>query len=501
MYFRYLARELRRRARSASVVAIGLAVGVGLVITVNAASSGVDAAQGQVLRSLYGVGTDITVTKTPTVGSGGPFRFGSTPSSRSQAGQTFNRNRLTSAGGLGTIDGSRLATIAKMTGVAGATGALSLDSTSVSGTFSGGAGSSSSSSSSTPFSISTFTVQGVDADDPGLGPLSASNISSGTKVVRSWFERVAKGDSGAQELALVNRSYAKQNSIKAGSKISIHGTSVTVLGLVTLAQSAASSDVYLSLSEAQTLASLGGKVNTIYVTASSSTEISKVQSEIQKLLPGATVTTAADLASEVTGSLSTASSLASSLGVWLAAAVLLVAFVLAALLTAGSVSRRVREFGTLKAIGWRTRRIVGQVLGESLVQGLVGAVLGLGLGLLGAFLVTKFAPTVQATANPGAASPSGAGGFGRGGFGGGSFGGGGGGFGGSGSPSSTARHNFAHTFASNAHTVTLHLTAPISLEVVLVAIALAIAGGLVAGLVGGWRAARLQPAEALRRIE
>jgi len=70
LYFRYLGRELRRRARSAALVAIGLALGVGLVITVTSYASGVKAAQGQVLSSLYGVGTDLTVTKPATAGTG-----------------------------------------------------------------------------------------------------------------------------------------------------------------------------------------------------------------------------------------------------------------------------------------------------------------------------------------------------------------------------------------------------------------------------------------------
>ena len=39
-----------------------------------------------------------------------------------------------------------------------------------------------------------------------------------------------------------------------------------------------------------------------------------------------------------------------------------------------------QEFGTLKALGWRSRRIVGQVIGESFVIGVRGAVLGVGLG-------------------------------------------------------------------------------------------------------------------------
>ena len=211
------------------------------------------------------------------------------------------------------------------------------------------------------------------------------------------------------------------------------------------------------------------------------------------------MTTAADLASNVSGSLSTASTLANTLGVWLSALVLLAAFVLAVLLTIASVTRRVREFGTLKAIGWRSRRIVGQVLGESAVLGIIGGAVGIGLGVLGAFLVTRLAPplsaTVGATGLGGSATAStGGGGF---------PGGGEGGFFGGASPGAFAssRPDFARTFAPTSHSVPVHLTAPLSLEVLLVAVGLAIVGGVIAGILGGWRAARLHPAEALRRVE
>ncbi|MFL6072065.1 MAG: hypothetical protein ACJ73S_01455 [Mycobacteriales bacterium] len=61
-FLTYLRRELRRRMRQAVVTAAGLALGIGLVLTVTAASSGVRDAQGRVLGALYGLGTDITVT-------------------------------------------------------------------------------------------------------------------------------------------------------------------------------------------------------------------------------------------------------------------------------------------------------------------------------------------------------------------------------------------------------------------------------------------------------
>src|SRR6201981_3638941 len=71
-FLTYLRRELRRRMRQAIFIAIGLAIGIGLVITVIGASSGVKAAQAKVLRALYGIGTDVTVTTKPKPPSSRP---------------------------------------------------------------------------------------------------------------------------------------------------------------------------------------------------------------------------------------------------------------------------------------------------------------------------------------------------------------------------------------------------------------------------------------------
>lgn len=522
MYFRYLGRELRRRARSAALVAIGLALGVGLVITVTSYAAGVKAAQGQVLSSLYGVGTDLTVTKPATAGTGGGFRFSGTPSSSAQAGQSFAQDHLTSAAGLTTISDSDVTSVSKLKGVAGATGALVLNSVHITGTFTGfggfGAGASAtptstptptamptptasaspSASAGSGFGISTFSVDGIDPTEPGLGLLSGPNIASGASAVDQWFTDVQSSNASDQTLALVSSAYAKQNSLKAGSTVSISGTSFTVLGVVSVTESDGA-DIYISLGEAQSLTGDTNDVNTIYVTADTSNAISTVQTEIQKALPSVTVTSASDEASNISGSLSTASNLANSLGLGLSIAVLLAAFVLAVLLTIASVTRRVREFGTLKAIGWHSRRIVGQVMGETLVQGIIGGAVGIGLGVLGAFLVTKLSGPLTATVGATGLGSSTPAGFSGGGFG----GGGGGGFFGGASPGafSSARPGFAHTFTASNHSVTLHMTAPLSLEVFGVAVGLAILGAIIAGAIGGWRAARLQPAVALRRVE
>ncbi len=78
MYGRYLRRELAGRKKQTAIVAIGLAIAIGLVIVVNALTTGVRDAQTQSLAAVYGVGTDLTVTGAaaePGDGTGPRFEF------------------------------------------------------------------------------------------------------------------------------------------------------------------------------------------------------------------------------------------------------------------------------------------------------------------------------------------------------------------------------------------------------------------------------------------
>jgi ABC-type antimicrobial peptide transport system permease subunit len=507
MFFTYLRRELRRRMRQAIFISLGLALGIGLVITVTAASSGVKDAQGTVLQNLYGVGTAATVTTAPTRGSfalgGRNFTF--------KPGATVTLDQLTATRSLGTLNDTDVTTISKLNGVAGAGGALTAANVNTTfkvpsftpgtnggsrggggrggGSAGGGGGGGTPSRFNGPGSFGAgnqVTVSGVDLTTGGqpLGPLSNGTLTSG---------RTLKTADASANVAVVDSSYAKSDSLKTGSDVTIAGTKFSVVGIVKDPPGDSPADIYIPLPRAQALASpaMKGKVNTIYVAADSSADIAAVQKEIQKALPGSTVTTSASLASEVTGSLSSASSLANNLGKWLAIAVLIAAFLLASLLTLSAVSRRVREFGTLKALGWRSRRVIGQVMGESLTLGIIGGAVGIGLGLLGSAIVARMAPPLTADVGltTGSATPGGARAFG--GFGGGPEGaGGGGGFGGRGFRPAAA-----------VHPATVHMAAPVTVNIIILAVVLAVAGGLIAGILGGWRAARLRPAAALARVE
>ena len=460
-------------------------------------------AQASVLHALYGEGTDITVTKTPTAGStGGAFGFrGSTGTrTRPAAGTTIDIDNLRGAG-LGTIGSSSVTTVSKLNGVAAAAGGLTLTDTKITGkipainTSGGGTGGFGGgwrrrvggfAGSVTPTS---FGVDGVDIGNGELGPLSSGKLTSG---------RTFTSSDATSNVAVLDSDYATQNKLTVGSTITIAKTSFKVIGIVSEPSGQHNSDAYIPLARAQALASMTNDVNTIYVSATSAANVDSVSSEISKAVPSSTVTNSSDLANEVTGSLASTSSLANNLGKWLAIIVLIAAFLVASLLTMAAVSRRVREFGTLKALGWRSRRIVLQVMGESVAIGILGGVLGVALGFAGVELVNKLAPPLKAsvgtttgTATPGGARQFGGGGTGGGGgFGGGTGGTGGGGFGG----------GFRRAAADTSHTVAVHLNPTVTIGVIVLAVVLAVVGGVIAGSFGGWRAARLRPAEALAKV-
>lgn len=459
--------------RQSIFIALGLALGIGLVITVIGASDGVKSAQAKVLADLYGVGTDLTVTTTPSVpkpGSQGQgVRIGIGPG----GGQECTNGKCTPLKGgdvidnmfpadHGTLATSKVAAVAGLHDVKSAVGGLLLSENRL--VIPSGSG-----------NIQPPTSTSVDGIDPAhetAGPISNATLSSGRNLKAT--------DTYA---ALVDASYAKSHSLKLGGTVALANKKFTIVGIVTQPESTSPPEVYIPLSTAQATStsgpngsSLKGYVDTIYVTAASASDISTVQKEIQQLLPGATVTSSASLASQITGSLSSTAKLANELGKWLSILVLIAAFAVASLLTLAAVARRTPEFGTLKALGWRGSRIVSQVLGESVLTGIAGGVAGVGLGFAGVAIIDAVAPKLSATiASPNANGPQISGG-----------------------PAGGITRAIGQQTGQG--TVSVPMSASVTIAAIGLAVLLALLGGLLAGSFGGWRAARLRPVAALAKV-
>ncbi|NIJ04303.1 ABC transporter permease [Frigoribacterium faeni] len=504
MFLTYLFRELSNRRRQTVVVAAGIALAIALVIVVSGVAAGVRNAQSSVLQSVYGVGTDITITQAAEPGDGGPgqqFAFGSGDGTTTDDGSTeVAQSTLTAARGTATFDSSALATVQGVDGVSAATATLSLQSSTFSGTLpdfsqgTGGAGTDGATGDGTgtgtppapptggadgaggsSFDVDQFSVTGLDPAADAVGPLTSASVVDGRGL--------AADDAGA-DVVVLDQTYATGADLAVGDTLAVGGTDLSVVGIVasTSSDAATASDAYVPLDPAQALSGLTDQVSDVYVTAASASDVDALAADLETALPDATVSTQSELASSVSGSLSTASDLVAKLGTWLSVIVLAAAFLIAILFTVSGVGRRTREFGTLKALGWSDGRISRQVAGESLVQGLVGGLVGVAVGLVGLLVVNAVAPTLTAAATTAAAGPGAAGAGAAAGAGGGAPTGGGPG----------------QQMVQATTDVVLH--APVTVSVVLLAVGLALVGGLLAGAVGSWRASRLRPAEALRSV-
>jgi putative ABC transport system permease protein len=422
----YLRRELRRRIRQQTLIALGLAAGVCLVVTVTAITAGVKNAQAAVLHGLYGIGTSMTVTT--------PARPGGPHGPTAESGSTLL------PGSLGLLTSSSVTAVSRLPGVSQAAGGLILTQL----------------AQADGVSPAVITIDGTDPAHPGLGPFATGTITAG----RSFAATAA---AAATDEAIVDSRYAAASKITIGSAVTVAGTAFHVTGIITQSQGGSQAQIYIPLARAQaltryqTLHSLTGWVDIIYIATGSAADVGTVQAEIAGLIPAATITSSASLASTVSGSLASAAALAGDLGNWVAITGALAACAVAGLLTMTAVTRRAREIGTLKALGWRTRAIIAQVMSESAVTGVGGALAGTALGTVALAVVNAAAPVMTASAT------------GQGG-------------------------------AANAPSVAVRLAAHLSVTAIILAVAVSVGGALIAGSLGAWRAARLQPADAFTQV-
>jgi ABC-type antimicrobial peptide transport system permease subunit len=493
LYLRYIARELRRRRGRTILTALGLGVGVALVVTVSALSSGLDEAQSKVLSPLTGVGTDMSVTRPIQVtgsGSGTSFSPDQGPPQlsakeqkqlqRENGGGQFDFNKLGKPGH--HFDATQFMTmnlsfpekesrmVAAIDGVQATAGALTLNMVHLSGTVPktssgpqvaiGGPPGVAPSQAGGNVDFQPISVSGVDTSEPDLGLVTPSQITKG---------RYLPAGNGKQ--AVLSQTYADEHNLSVGDRVKVGDDDFKVVGVASAPLGGQSSDIYVPLKVLQRLSDREGRVNTLQVRADGSNDVTSVAAAIRKDFSGSQTTTSQDLANRVSGSLVDAKNLSSKLGTALAVVALVAAFGIASLLTLSSVNKRTREIGTLKAVGWRQWLVVRQISGESVAQGVLGGVIGAVLGIGGAMVIDALGISLDATvgAPSGGIVAPGGGPFGQG------------------------------EVASGATSVALG--APVHAGVLLLAIALAVLGGVIAGAVGGSRAARLRPAEALRSVE
>lgn len=217
----------------------------------------------------------------------------------------------------------------------------------------------SSSSSSQGFGPSGFSVTGIDSSKLTLAGINASSIN-GTIY------------SGSANEIIIGKTAAANQNKTIGDTVTLYNQTFKIVGIYETGSFMTDGGAYMSLSKLQNLTSNSNKISNILVKVNANANVTQVSQEITDTYPDLATTTALDQAKMVNNLLSVINT-----ATW---AISLLAIVIGGVGVINtmimSVYERTREIGVLKAVGWTSKRILGMILGESIVITLAAAVVG-----------------------------------------------------------------------------------------------------------------------------
>ena len=337
---RYMAKELWYRKRRTMTATIGLAVGLAILITMNALSSAYSEAARIPLKE---IGADITVQCA-----------GNVP--ENLAGPVFACSAV-------TIRKNEIDQIRSLPGIRSLAQALLV----------------------WVFDTDRFTiVLGFDPSNPvGPGVLR-------TQLTDGKFLQKGKNQ------ALVEASYAKTYNIRTGDSVTVAGKTYPVAGIVDASRATkiAVANIYLPIEEARKMAVASQQVQAVSPFGPEDANILFIKAAPGQIEP------LTHLIKDIVGekaSVATPASFLKRLGSLFALSdkfslvTSLIAVVVTLLIVlktmAGNITERTAEIGVLKAIGWSNVNVVSQLAGESILQCLIGGIIGLLIAILAASLL------------------------------------------------------------------------------------------------------------------
>jgi putative ABC transport system permease protein len=201
--------------------------------------------------------------------------------------------------------------------------------------------------------------------------------------------------SGATNEILLGQEAANQLGKKVGDTVDLKDRTFTVVGIYRTGSTYEDGGGMLPLATVQEYERKSGLMTLIYVKAKSGTDLDALTAQIEKDHPElATLRTVSDYGRVDQGlQMMDAANLAISfLAVFIGGIGVMNTMVM-------SVMERTREFGILRAVGWRARRVIQMVVGESILLCLIGALIGSSLAVIFTRLILIF-PVVRSFLEP-----------------------------------------------------------------------------------------------------
>lgn len=327
----------RNKTRS-SLAIIGIAIGIATIVALGLITGGLKASTESTLKS---GGAEVTVIQSGTDG----FMSGS-------------------------IDEARVTDIRNISGIKDTAGILRTSARLEDG-------------SSSSFGPQGFTVSGIDSSKlyiVGIGSVNGTAFSNGD----------------ANEI-IVGKTATQNLNKTVGDTITIFNKDFKITGIFETGNFITDAGSYIALNKLQNLTDDEDKVSTIAVKINEDANATEVGKAIDDAYPDElSTTTGADQMGRINQGLSfidTATWAISLLAVVIGGVGVINTMIM-------SVYERTREIGVLKAVGWRSRRILGMILGESIVLTLIAALVGIIVGIVGVEVLLSLTPSTEGILEP-----------------------------------------------------------------------------------------------------
>jgi len=247
------------------------------------------------------------------------------------------------------------------------------------------------------------------------------------------YRIVAGGPILQRKQILIGKLAAESFDKEVGEAFRLEGATYRVAGIYETGTSFEDGGAVMSLSDAQRLFDQRYQVSYFNLRVNDKTRIDAIRNEIEDRWPKLAATRSGEQTrqTEMLG-------MYRSFGFYMGIFAVLVGGLGMMNSTLMSVFERTREIGVLRAIGWRRRRVIVMILGESVIVALLGGVVGVGVGY-GLTEAIKLSPAVSSM-----------------------------------------------------------LTGAYTIDIFVRALGLSIGLGILSGLYPAWRASKLLPAEAMR---
>ncbi len=318
----------RNKTRTALAI-VGISVGIMVIVALGLVTSGLQSSSQSTLKS---GAAEITVSQ---AGSGNQPGFSS-----------------------GSINASRVADIKTISGVKDVSGILST-AVNLDGSI----------STEQTFGPGGLTITGIES-----GKLNLEGITSVNGTIFN---------DDANEV-IIGKSFAENQNKSIGDTITLFNQTFKITGIYETGSFLTDGGAFISLTKLQNLTaqnqtSDNTRISNILVKVTDDANVTSVSQTIKDTYPDELSTiTAAEQAERMNSVLSvidSASWAISLLAIFIGGVGVINTMIM-------SVFERTREIGVLKAVGWKSRRILGMILGESIVLTLIAAVIGTVVGIV-----------------------------------------------------------------------------------------------------------------------